>query len=100
MVECSLLKQVNATIREFGLGELRERPPYRLSGGEKKVALAAVTVYNPQVLLLDEPTNGLDPRTRKWFLGRLEEQTGRELPSLSPPMTWNWVGVLLTGSWY
>jgi cobalt/nickel transport system ATP-binding protein len=43
-----------------------------LSGGEKKkAALAAVTVYNPEVLLLDEPTNSLDPRTKKWFLLRL-----------------------------
>ena len=69
-----LLQQVNTTLKDFGLWELQDRPPYRLSGGEKKkVALAAVSVYNPQVLLLDEPTNGLDPRTKKWFLDRLDE---------------------------
>jgi cobalt/nickel transport system ATP-binding protein len=69
-----LTKKVHAALKDFDLEGLKDRPPYRLSGGEKKkVALAAVTVYNPQALLLDEPTNGLDPRTKKWFLARLEE---------------------------
>ena len=48
----------------FGVGRLRQRPPFALSGGEKKkVALASVMVMDPQVLLLDEPTAGLDPRS-------------------------------------
>ncbi len=69
-----LEKKVTATLKDFELGELSDRPPYRLSGGEKKkVALAAVTMYDPEVLLLDEPTNSLDPRTKKWLLNRLEE---------------------------
>ncbi|HBF37056.1 MAG TPA: nickel ABC transporter ATP-binding protein [Firmicutes bacterium] len=69
-----LEKKVAATLKDFELEELSDRPPYRLSGGEKKkVALAAVTIYNPEVLLLDEPTNSLDPRTKKWLLNRLEE---------------------------
>lgn len=44
---------------------LADRPPYMLSGGEKKrAALGAVLAMNPEVLLLDEPTGGLDPRTQ------------------------------------
>ncbi len=44
---------------------LKDRPSYMLSGGEKKkVALGSVLTMNPEVLLFDEPTNGLDPRTQ------------------------------------
>jgi cobalt/nickel transport system ATP-binding protein len=58
----------------LGLTNLLDRPPYRLSGGEKrKVALASVLVVNPSAILLDEPTQGLDPRTRGWLLDFLEE---------------------------
>jgi cobalt/nickel transport system ATP-binding protein len=66
--------RIEQTLNDFGLWDLKDRPPYRLSGGEKKkVALASVMIIHPQVLLLDEPTNGLDPRTKKWFLGKLME---------------------------
>jgi cobalt/nickel transport system ATP-binding protein len=38
------------------------RPPFELSGGEKKrVAMAAVLALHPRVLLLDEATANLDP---------------------------------------
>ena len=57
--------QAELTIKQFGLEALRDRPPYRLSIGEKKkVALASVLVIDPEVLLLDEPTAALDPRTQ------------------------------------
>jgi len=51
---------------------LLDRPPFRLSGGEKKkVAIASVLVINPEVLLLDEPTSGLDPRSQHWLVDLL-----------------------------
>ncbi len=56
----------------LNIGHLLSKPPFKLSGGEKKkVALACVLVMNPDVLILDEPTNGLDPRTQAWLVGLL-----------------------------
>ena len=48
----------------FGVTPFLSRPPFELSGGEKKrVALAAVLAIDPRVLLLDEATANLDPAT-------------------------------------
>lgn len=42
-------------------GEILDRSPFGLSGGEKrKVALACAVAHNPSLLLLDEPDAGLD----------------------------------------
>lgn len=52
--------------------QLRDRPPYRLSGGEKRaVAIAAVLAMSPDVLVMDEPTTGLDPRGRRQLIEQL-----------------------------
>ena len=62
------------TLEQFGLQPLRDRPPYRLSIGEKKkVALASVLVIDPEVLLMDEPTASLDPRTQSVLLELLHQ---------------------------
>ena len=54
-----------AVLELMEIAHLRERPPYLLSGGEKKkVSLASVLSLQPQVLLLDEPTTGLDPSSQ------------------------------------
>jgi len=54
-----------AALDLMGISHLRQRPPYLLSGGEKKrVSLASVLSLQPQVLLLDEPTTGLDPSSQ------------------------------------
>lgn len=52
--------------------EMKDRPTFALSGGQKrKVALAGVLSLQPKVLVLDEPTAGLDPRSRKELLERI-----------------------------
>ena len=69
--EAEVKKRTEDAIHILGLGHLRDRPPYHLSGGEKKkVALASVLAIDPDVLLFDEPTAGLDPKTET-FLSRL-----------------------------
>jgi len=55
----------HAVLELMGITHLRERPPYMLSGGEKKkVSLASVLSLQPRALLLDEPTTGLDPSSQ------------------------------------
>jgi len=69
-------------MRLMGIGHLRSRPSYMLSGGErKKVAIAAVLTMNPQVLLIDEPMSGLDPKSRSFMLDLLFElhQAGKTI---------------------
>lgn len=72
-----LIAKVNATLELMGISHLRDRPPYRLSGGEKKrVALASVIVLDPDVLLLDEPTATLDPRSQSQIIDLLQQWKG------------------------
>lgn len=60
-----ILARVEHAMEMQGIAHLRNRPPHRLSGGEKKrVALASVLVLDPDVLLLDEPTTALDPQSQ------------------------------------
>jgi cobalt/nickel transport system ATP-binding protein len=57
--------RVQETLDLLDIGHLADRPPYRLSGGEKKkVSIASILSMSPRVLLLDEPTAGLDPRSQ------------------------------------
>ena len=56
-------------MRMLLIENLKDRPSYMLSGGEKKrVAIGSVLTMNPEVLFLDEPMNGLDPRTQVFLL--------------------------------
>lgn len=66
--------RVQSVMEMLGLTHLKDRPPYKLSGGEKKkVAIASILSINPEVLILDEPTSGLDPRTQRWLVNLLVE---------------------------
>jgi cobalt/nickel transport system ATP-binding protein len=58
--------RVHDALARVGAPHLKDRPPYRLSGGEKRaVAIATVLAMSPNVLILDEPSSNLDPRARR-----------------------------------
>jgi cobalt/nickel transport system ATP-binding protein len=59
-------QRVASALARVGMAQVRDRPPYRLSAGEKRaVALATVLAMSPDILLLDEPSSNLDPRGRR-----------------------------------
>lgn len=67
-------ERVADALERVGAGHLRDKPPYHLSGGEKKrVAIATVLAMSPDILVMDEPTSGLDPFARRQLLSLLRE---------------------------
>ena len=63
-------------LTSLGIENLADRPPHRLSGGEKKLAaLASVLSMRPEALLLDEPTMFLDEASQATLADMLKRQT-------------------------
>jgi cobalt/nickel transport system ATP-binding protein len=65
-------RRVVDSLERVGSLALRDRPPYRLSGGEKRsVSIATVLAMCPSILVMDEPSSNLDPRARRRLIGLL-----------------------------
>ncbi|WP_330999827.1 energy-coupling factor ABC transporter ATP-binding protein [Archaeoglobus neptunius] len=70
-------RAVNRFAGIFGITHVLEKPPFRLSGGEKKkVEIASVLIYSPEVLFLDEPTAYVDGKTKRQIMKILESYKG------------------------
>ena len=64
---------VMQALETMGVSHLKDRPPYKLSGGEKRsVAIASVLSMSPDILVMDEPNSGLDPRARRRLIEQLK----------------------------
>lgn len=67
---------VERALETVGALHLKQRPPYKLSGGEKRrVAIATVLAMSPDILIMDEPSTGLDPRARRQLIELLKTFT-------------------------
>ena len=57
--------RTNVLLEVLGLGDVRNKPLHRFSGGMKRrMNLAIGVIHQPQVLFLDEPTVGVDVQSR------------------------------------
>ncbi|MEM1994428.1 MAG: ABC transporter ATP-binding protein [Nitrososphaerales archaeon] len=71
-------EEAEAKIRDIttrlNIQKLLNKPPYRLSEGEKqRAALASILVASPDLLLLDEPTSQIDLNSKRIILRILNE---------------------------
>lgn len=67
--EAEVRERVIRALTQVGAEHLVDKPPYHLSGGEKKrVALATVVSMSSDILVFDEPTTGLDAQGRRQLM--------------------------------
>lgn len=74
--EAEVERRVKAAMETTDIWHLKDKAPYKLSGGEKKrAAIAAVLSMEPDILVMDEPTAELDPRGRRRIINLLKSFT-------------------------
>ncbi len=60
--------------QKLGIGEILQKYPYEVSGGQKqRAAVARALITNPQIILADEPTGALDSKAATKLLRMLHD---------------------------
>ena len=68
--------RVMAALTQVGLAHVKDKPPYRLSEGQKRsIAIATVLSMQPNILVMDEPSSNLDPKARRNLINLLKTFT-------------------------
>jgi cobalt/nickel transport system ATP-binding protein len=71
---------VKKSLEKVALQGFEQRVPHHLSYGEKKrVALASILSYEPEIFLLDEPTLGLSRIARENFIELIKKIKGTKI---------------------
>ncbi len=108
LFEETVLKDIMFAPKNFGLSEekakakaieiakllnienLLNKSPFNLSGGQmRRVAIAGILAYDPDILLLDEPTRGLDPKGAEEIMElfyEIHKSTGKTIILISHDM--------------
>lgn len=64
--EHEVAERVKDALEQTGISHLKDRPIYKMSGGEKKLAsIATILSVTPDIILMDEPSIALDPKNRR-----------------------------------
>ena len=64
--EHEVAERVKDALEQTGISHLKDRPIYKMSGGEKKLAsIATILSMTPDIILMDEPSIALDPKNRR-----------------------------------
>jgi energy-coupling factor transport system ATP-binding protein len=73
------VKNAKQVAEELNISNILEKSPFNISGGQmRKVAIAGILAYHPEILLLDEPTRGLDPLGAKEIMTFFKELQVKE----------------------
>lgn len=67
-------RRVSHALSAVYITHLKDKPIYKISGGEKKlVSIATILSMTPDIILMDEPSIALDPKNRRNLINILNQ---------------------------